>query len=173
MKEKAARGACVIRQDYNPAGMAKKTQLSQGVRSAILGKGFVALHFTRPEPLGLLFLCANWSFGMWELMQQHNGPQRGHQEGIEVTRNDRDHPVYNLPKNVGVSKIPALIVCHYSMWKQGLRFSYHSFLSYWEQISIVGPSHLSTRENGQQSNSLLSKQSFLMEMVSLTMLGWL
>ena len=28
MKDKAARGACVIQQDYNPAGMAKKTQLS-------------------------------------------------------------------------------------------------------------------------------------------------
>ena len=46
MKEKAAGEACVIQQDYNLAHMAKKTQLSQGVRSAILGKEFVALKFT-------------------------------------------------------------------------------------------------------------------------------
>ena len=46
MKDKAAGGACVIQQDYNTAHMAKKTQLSHGVKSAILGKGFVALQFT-------------------------------------------------------------------------------------------------------------------------------
>ena len=46
MKDKAAGGACVIQQDYNPAHMTNNTQLSQGVRSAILGKGFVALQFT-------------------------------------------------------------------------------------------------------------------------------
>ena len=48
MKDKAAGRACVIKEDYNPAHMAKKTQLSQGVRSAILRKGFVALQFTGP-----------------------------------------------------------------------------------------------------------------------------
>ena len=46
MKDKAAIGACVIQQDYNPARMAKKTQLTLGIKSAILGKGLVALHFT-------------------------------------------------------------------------------------------------------------------------------
>ena len=48
MKDKAAGGSCVIQQDYNPAHMTNNTQLSQGVRSAILGKGFVALQFTWP-----------------------------------------------------------------------------------------------------------------------------
>ena len=46
MKEKAAREACVIQQDYDLAHMAEKIQLSQVVRSAILGKGFVNLQFT-------------------------------------------------------------------------------------------------------------------------------
>ena len=46
MNEKAAREACVIQQDYNLAHVAKKIKLSQGVRSVILGKGFVALQFT-------------------------------------------------------------------------------------------------------------------------------
>ena len=46
MKDKAARGAFVIQQDYNPIHMAEKTQPSPGVRSAILEKGFVALLFT-------------------------------------------------------------------------------------------------------------------------------
>ena len=45
MKEKAAREVCVIQQDCNPAHTTNNTQLSQGVRSAILGKGFVALQF--------------------------------------------------------------------------------------------------------------------------------
>ena len=59
MKDKAVGGVCVILQDYNPAHMVEKTQLSHGVRRAIPGKGFVALRFTWPEPLGLLFLSAN------------------------------------------------------------------------------------------------------------------
>ena len=46
MKDKAAGGVCVIQQNYNPAHMAEKTQLYHGVRSAILGKGFVASQFT-------------------------------------------------------------------------------------------------------------------------------
>ena len=43
MKDKAVGRACVMQHDYNPAHMAKMTQLSQGVRSAIPGKGFVTL----------------------------------------------------------------------------------------------------------------------------------
>ena len=66
--------------------------LAQGVRSAILGKGFVALQFTWPEPLGPLFWGANWSQGMWEALQQCNIPQWGNQEGSEVSRYGRDHP---------------------------------------------------------------------------------